>query len=47
MQISPGAKFKPYRIIALRGKGAMGEVYRATIIRLDRSQNQMAAQRVK
>jgi serine/threonine protein kinase len=36
MQLVPGDKLGPYEVIALIGKGGMGEVYRATDTRLNR-----------
>jgi eukaryotic-like serine/threonine-protein kinase len=37
MTLSPGARLGPYEILALIGKGGMGEVYRAKDGRLDRT----------
>ena len=36
MALEPGTRLGPYEIVELRGKGGMGEVYRARDIRLDR-----------
>ncbi len=37
MGLTVGTKLGPYEIVVLLGEGAMGEVYRATDTRLDRS----------
>ena len=37
MPLSSGERLGPYEIIALIGKGGMGEVYRATDTRLGRT----------
>ena len=37
MSIAPGSRFGPYQIIGLVGAGGMGEVYKATDTRLDRT----------
>ena len=37
MSIAPGSRFGPYEIIGLVGAGGMGEVYKATDTRLDRT----------
>ena len=37
MVLSAGEKLGPYKIVALIGAGGMGEVYRATDTRLDRT----------
>src|SRR5262245_32445705 len=37
MAIAPGARLGPYEVLALRGSGGMGEVYRARDTRLDRT----------
>ena len=37
MTLSPGARLGPYEIVAAIGAGGMGEVYRATDTRLDRT----------
>ena len=37
MALVPGTRLGPYEIVELRGKGGMGEVYRAKDTRLDRS----------
>ena len=36
MRLDPGTRLGPYEIVELRGKGGMGEVYRARDTRLDR-----------
>ena len=36
LTLSPGDRLGPYRIIGLLGQGGMGDVYRATDVRLDR-----------
>src|ERR1044071_6601429 len=37
MALAPGDRLGPYEILALLGKGGMGEVYRATDTRLHRT----------
>ena len=37
MPLVPGTKLGPYEIVALKGVGGMGEVYRARDTRLDRT----------
>ncbi len=37
MPLTPGTKLGPYEIVALKGAGGMGEVYRARDTRLDRT----------
>jgi len=37
MPLAPGTKLGPYEIVALKGAGGMGEVYRARDTRLDRA----------
>ena len=37
MPLTPGSQLGSYRIGSLRGKGGMGEVYRAQDLRLDRN----------
>src|SRR6187402_2007462 len=36
MALEPGVRLGPYEIVSLRGKGGMGEVYRARDVRLER-----------
>src|SRR5688500_13127013 len=37
MALTPGSRLGPYEIVAPIGEGGMGEVYRATDTRLDRT----------
>jgi eukaryotic-like serine/threonine-protein kinase len=37
MELNPGAKLGPYEVVAMLGKGGMGEVWRARDTRLDRT----------
>ena len=37
MSLQPGTRLGPYEILALIGAGGMGEVYKATDTRLDRT----------
>ncbi len=39
MALAPGVRLGPYEVLSAIGKGAMGEVYRATDTRIVRSRD--------